>query len=412
MGLETMNAPFDLDRAIQLWREQLAHSPAVGRDNCDELESHLRDCVNELHARGLSDEEAFLVATRRLGRPDALGAEFGKVNTAALWRDRACWMLAGMLFLTIGSNFISTFASATTYVGSTLSSNGLMLGWLGGAARTAMFILMAWMFWRLANGRVCGLGRFTQPFGQRPVLFGLMAIVGFGLLSLTPAMFQMLYIRNLAPVALGQNYLVQFWFSALIPLIQMALIIVVIAKLRLWQSRSKTGPRLAAWALIAPVAIGLTLAPASAQSNAASASRAPSEKQAPDTLDQTMALWRAGKKDEAAAKFLAVDFSKRALFPTGSVLNYTEAQFIALPQAARDKMAKQMQDDLQTIKHIAARIRDDGEAAQTAGHKAKAEKCRSQLLKCGDAFDQPDSLALLKLVGKAMKKMAITSPSK
>jgi hypothetical protein len=137
-----------------------------------------------------------------------------------------------------------------------------------------------------------------------------------------------------------------------------------------------------------------------------SAAGAVAGKKAPATLDDAMTLWRAGKKDEAAAKFLAVDFAKRPLFPSGSVLNYTEAQSIALPQVARDKLAQPMQDDLRTLKEICAHIRDAAEAAQIAGNKTKAEKGRAQLLKCGAAFDQPDSLALLKLAGKALIKMA------
>jgi len=69
-----------------------------------------------------------------------------------------------------------------------------------------------------------------------------------------------------------------------------------------------------------------------------------------------------------------------------------------------------MLDDIQVIKQISAHVRDTGESALTAGDKAKAEKCVAQLLKCGAALDQPDSLALLKLVGKALIKMAATAP--
>jgi hypothetical protein len=35
----------------------------------------------------------------------------------------------------------------------------------------------------------------------------------------------------------------------------------------------------------------------------------------------------------------------------------------------------------------------------------------AQLHKCGVAFDQPDSLAMVKLVGKALQKMAAPSSS-
>lgn len=86
---------FDLNRAIQHWRENLGQSPAFRSENLNELESHLRDSVATFETRGLSAEEAFLVATRRMGASSALEPEFGKVNGQAIWLDRFFWMLIG-----------------------------------------------------------------------------------------------------------------------------------------------------------------------------------------------------------------------------------------------------------------------------------------------------------------------------
>ncbi len=72
--------PFDLNEAIRLWQQNLATSPALSADNLEELASHLRASVQSLQADGLSDEEAFLAATRRLGEPAALEQEYAKVN--------------------------------------------------------------------------------------------------------------------------------------------------------------------------------------------------------------------------------------------------------------------------------------------------------------------------------------------
>src|SRR4051812_39783566 len=59
--------PFDLETAIGNWRAELAHSPAFKQENVDELEAHLRDAVARWKGTGLSSEEAFLIATRRIG---------------------------------------------------------------------------------------------------------------------------------------------------------------------------------------------------------------------------------------------------------------------------------------------------------------------------------------------------------
>ena len=39
---------FDLNQAIQRWRENLANSPAFRSENLNELESHLRDSISTL----------------------------------------------------------------------------------------------------------------------------------------------------------------------------------------------------------------------------------------------------------------------------------------------------------------------------------------------------------------------------
>src|SRR4029078_3646355 len=85
----------DLNRAIQQWRTDLAQSPTFCTENLDELESHLQDSVRTLEARGLSGEEAFLIATNRMGRGAALAPEFGKINIQTIWLDRGLWLLLG-----------------------------------------------------------------------------------------------------------------------------------------------------------------------------------------------------------------------------------------------------------------------------------------------------------------------------
>src|SRR6478672_6709514 len=89
------NTAFDLTIAIKRWRENLSHSPNFRAGDIDELESHLRDSVRELEARGLSAEEAFSIAIRRIGPAPALAAEFGIINGSSVWIDRMLWLLIG-----------------------------------------------------------------------------------------------------------------------------------------------------------------------------------------------------------------------------------------------------------------------------------------------------------------------------
>lgn len=88
--------PYSLEAAIQQWRSELAQSPAFNDENLNELESHMRDLVARLQAGGLSEEESFWVATKRVGTRPVLEKEFEKVNASAVWLQRLLWMLVGI----------------------------------------------------------------------------------------------------------------------------------------------------------------------------------------------------------------------------------------------------------------------------------------------------------------------------
>jgi hypothetical protein len=58
-----------VEAQIAEWRAYVARAPAVDGRDVDELEGHLRDQIAELDAAGLTADEAFLVAVKRMGRP-------------------------------------------------------------------------------------------------------------------------------------------------------------------------------------------------------------------------------------------------------------------------------------------------------------------------------------------------------
>ena len=109
--------PFDLNCAIQHWRESLNQSPAFRRENLDELETHLRDSIANLQSRGLSEEEAFLIAIKRAGSGAVLGVEFGKLNARSIWLDRVFWMLVGNLFYWFVGGLLSSVGSGLLFFG-------------------------------------------------------------------------------------------------------------------------------------------------------------------------------------------------------------------------------------------------------------------------------------------------------
>jgi len=86
-----------LEQRIAQWRESLSNRPSLRGEDVEELESHLRDTIDDLSHKGLSAEEAFLVAARRAGVLSELEHQYEVVNPASSWKPRALWMTTGVL---------------------------------------------------------------------------------------------------------------------------------------------------------------------------------------------------------------------------------------------------------------------------------------------------------------------------
>jgi hypothetical protein len=56
---------FDLNAAIENWRQELAAQSGLTPDDRRELETHLRDAIAGFQQRGLNDEESFWLACAR-----------------------------------------------------------------------------------------------------------------------------------------------------------------------------------------------------------------------------------------------------------------------------------------------------------------------------------------------------------
>ena len=76
-----------VESQIAEWRAYVASAPAVNGHDVDELEDHLRHQIAELSAAGLTPDEAFLVAVKRMGDVDALSREFAREHSGRLWKQ-------------------------------------------------------------------------------------------------------------------------------------------------------------------------------------------------------------------------------------------------------------------------------------------------------------------------------------
>ena len=61
-----------LEHRVAEWRTYLLRLQAIHACDVDELEDHLRDQIGALAGAGLSEDEAFLVAVKRMGDLDSV----------------------------------------------------------------------------------------------------------------------------------------------------------------------------------------------------------------------------------------------------------------------------------------------------------------------------------------------------
>ncbi len=76
-----------LEGQIEQWRSYLRRRQAIRPVDVEELEDHLRGEVAGLRGAGLSENEAFLVAVKRLGALDAISNEFAREHSERLWKQ-------------------------------------------------------------------------------------------------------------------------------------------------------------------------------------------------------------------------------------------------------------------------------------------------------------------------------------
>jgi hypothetical protein len=76
-----------LEAQIAEWRAYVVRAPGVNGRDVEELEDHLRHEIAELNAAGLTADEGFLIAVKRLGDLDGLSREFAREHSGRLWKQ-------------------------------------------------------------------------------------------------------------------------------------------------------------------------------------------------------------------------------------------------------------------------------------------------------------------------------------
>jgi hypothetical protein len=168
----------DLEARIAAWRLELGSGASALRDDeLDELESHLREAVDELVRAGHDPAIAFGLASQRLGRPGELQAEFDKTNVLRAFRYRLFWIAVGFAMVAVRVPWTAFHDFPTTFVYESGARGGaawLLLA-LGLVPDAPIQVLAAWIVLRV-SGLLPLRSERAVPFSRLLWLIGCCAV--------------------------------------------------------------------------------------------------------------------------------------------------------------------------------------------------------------------------------------------
>jgi len=169
----------DLEPSIAAWRKTMMAAPHVGPDTLDELETHLRETVEELVRSGVPETEAFERAVQRLGSPAAVTSEFQKLN-AFTWLPATAVTAAGIAAALLLAGYL--FSLFQTPARDILLAAHVLAITLGYGATLLLGVLgVCFVCQRCATDfsprRVRSLSRVTSTYGQIAALLTALGMV-------------------------------------------------------------------------------------------------------------------------------------------------------------------------------------------------------------------------------------------
>lgn len=106
--------PFNLSKAIETWQMDLRFQGNLPEDDIKELHSHLLDEIDCLIKKGLSGEESYWIAQKRMGNIKILGEEFQKIQPYHHTYKGLLIVIISSIIALIISDLIDVFSQVTS----------------------------------------------------------------------------------------------------------------------------------------------------------------------------------------------------------------------------------------------------------------------------------------------------------
>jgi len=119
-----------------------------------------------------------------------------------------------------------------------------------------------------------------------------------------------------------------------------------------------------------------------------------------------LTAWQQGDSARAVQYFLAANWNRSPLFPSGMALDLTQKQFRELTGQVRQLRSQELLTQLELMRQLTSAVAAAGRAAVAGGDPGQARKTFAALRQCGLAMDAPERPRLVQVAGERMKKMA------
>ena len=113
------------------------------------------------------------------------------------------------------------------------------------------------------------------------------------------------------------------------------------------------------------------------------------------------ALWDAGQKDAATAKFLSIDWQDASVLEHIPGLNMSEEDLLPLSEDERNRIVQETLTRLDSLRKLFFHVASDAERLAGSGNTAKAEEYLEAIRRYGDSLSGPDHLYIVQRHAKA-----------
>lgn len=232
---------FKLEDRIRDWRRAVGSEGVCSAADLDELELHLREQIADLRDTGLTQEEVFVIAARRLGDIQPLTQEFAKVNPQAVFRKRLLWMCVGVLGYMLASYCATGLSKCAALLGVHLGVRGYALGLIIESIHVTLLVacLLGMLCLVKRHAYVPSLPKWLDPPRNKIMLLLGVAVVDIGLF-MGPVFFTAQTARLMGVEDFGKISIVSAYVNFFLPIFALFILAALVIKLSTEHSKPVT----------------------------------------------------------------------------------------------------------------------------------------------------------------------------